>query len=491
MATKLINVLPREELNFTEKANTDIYKHYIYGYYVNGVIKYIGRGSDAHIKGKKQYSRVRDFKQHVHCLKDIPIDEEFDVVVMNYFEKLEDTVMAEAGYIKAFHLVENGWNNREELEDPKFYDILDTIIGNNQRDLDVKTLVHLLMKNATGAKGTESEALASDILSNINIEDQNICVISNEQFGGFNIIKDLVTNHENKYASLSTICSEEMLMKIGADDIMDKSFLNVNTGIESFLTMDFKGKKFDIIIMNPPWVDLGIQFIEKAVSLLKPGGKLVTIMGLNQFSPMLYKDAHINGTFRWLNNKGYFQRIETARHDGAWGTRKFFPTGNGAACWFIWENISNRGLPTQMVNELGEEFIFNLTGAEWMVPEEPFEDIQDIVDWSKNGLIFGNQCTESPKKIKEKAEKGIPPDQADPKTVRFKFGTVKGYEDFTGTTDLKNCIILPSDLTSDNVDLNKVKDFFTKDMKRKLALYARHITAYTRHYPIKKSLVRK
>ena len=81
---------------------------------------------------------------------------------------------------------------------------------------------------------------------------------------------------------------------------------------EDFLTIDFKERKFDVIVKNPPWTKYGTKFITKAVSLLEPGGRLVCVMGLDQFSPLDYNEAHVDGTFWWLNQKGTFERIALA-----------------------------------------------------------------------------------------------------------------------------------------------------------------------------------
>ncbi len=246
--------------------------------------------------------------------------------------------------------------------------------------------------------------------------------------------------------------------------------MTIYTITEDFLTMDFKGKKFDVIVMNPPWTNLGIKFIAKAVSLLEPRGRLVCIMGLDQLSPMNYKMAFDPGTFWWLNQKGNFIKIETSRHDGAYGTQKPF-FNNGSSCWFIWENKPNKGI-TIINNKLEEEFDFELTGDEWMIPEEPFDIIGNYVDWGPNALIFRSSDNIQTQNL-----------------VEFKI-TLDEFKDMSTTTSgARGCIRckIPGTI----VDINKVKKFLAEDKdsrKRTQALYSRHIVSRLRHYPLRNDL---
>ena len=46
--------------------------------------------------------------------------------------------------------------------------------------------------------------------------------------------------------------------------------------IDDFLSMDL-GKKYDLIIGNPPF-NQAIEFVEKCLGLLKPGGRLIFLL---------------------------------------------------------------------------------------------------------------------------------------------------------------------------------------------------------------------
>ena len=113
--------------------------------------------------------------------------------------------------------------------------------------------------------------------------------------------------------------------------------------------------------MNPPWVKIGTVFIDKGISLLKENGSLVCIIGYNQFTSF-FKDK--KGTFLDLNKRGTFQRIEVFKD----GTKRDIFNGKGDWCWFIWHN-SKESPETTIVNKLGHEFKYKLSGIENYVPQ--------------------------------------------------------------------------------------------------------------------------
>ena len=158
---------------------------------------------------------------------------------------------------------------------------------------------------------------------------------------------------------------------------IDEEFLTINAGHENFVEQTFD-KKFDIIFMNPPWGDgLGRKFIDKARSLLKKGGKLITIIGYNQFTM-----NEGPGSFLNLQQFGTFERIETFK--GMFVNRDYFAKfglkrGVRDWCWFIWRN-ENIDLNTTIINRLGEEFKYMLLGNERYIPQLPNE--LDYFDWN-------------------------------------------------------------------------------------------------------------
>ncbi len=153
--------------------------------------------------------------------------------------------------------------------------------------------------------------------------------------------------------------------------------LNVNN--ENFLVQDFKEQRFDLINMNPPWVKHGIKFIDKAIKLLKPGGKLITIMGTEQLAPMRIEQAKDKGTFFDLLQRGSFERFESRRVDSTWGCKPGWFPGTDNHCWFIWtKGITNK--PFLFSNKTGDDFMYQPTGNEFRPPELANLNL-DIFDW--------------------------------------------------------------------------------------------------------------
>jgi hypothetical protein len=150
------------------------------------------------------------------------------------------------------------------------------------------------------------------------------------------------------------------------------------TANNNFLEQNFGDRKYDTIIMNPPWVKVGRLFIEKARNLLKPNGKLICIIGYNQFA----NTTGNPGTFNYLQNTGHFERIEVFKGTSQ---RDYFckPVGKGVGdwCWFIWTKLGAG--KTTIVNRLGEIFEYELKGNEYYVPQIPNET--DYFDWD-NGV---------------------------------------------------------------------------------------------------------
>lgn len=84
--------------------------------------------------------------------------------------------------------------------------------------------------------------------------------------GSGNIIKTL-----QKYGDFSIDAVE-----IRPEEAQHLQDLGVNVIIDNFLSMDL-GKKYDLIIGNPPF-NQAIEFVEKSLGLLKPGGRLIFLL---------------------------------------------------------------------------------------------------------------------------------------------------------------------------------------------------------------------
>lgn len=84
--------------------------------------------------------------------------------------------------------------------------------------------------------------------------------------GSGNIIKTL-----QKYGDFSIDAVE-----IRPEEAQHLQDLGVNVIIDDFLSMDL-GKKYDLIIGNPPF-NQAIEFVEKSLGLLKSGGRLIFLL---------------------------------------------------------------------------------------------------------------------------------------------------------------------------------------------------------------------
>ena len=71
--------------------------------------------------------------------------------------------------------------------------------------------------------------------------------------------------------------------------------------------MDMESGQYDRIVMNPPFSkNQDIEHVEKAYELLKPGGKLVSIMGEGAF----FRQGKTETAFReWLDEVGYSEKL--------------------------------------------------------------------------------------------------------------------------------------------------------------------------------------
>ncbi len=193
------------------------------------------------------------------------------------------------------------------------------------------------------------------------------------------------------------------------------------TATDDFLTKDFGLQRFDLIIQNPPFSKFGIKFIEKAVSLLKPGGKIICIMATDMFSPMPLNEIGQPGTFSWLNQRGSFERIEMYRAITSADIPKERITFHDitSTCWFVWEK-GKEEKETTITNSYNETFTYFLTGEETKIPMEPWNKIKNYVNWDSENSLYFTQSKPDNKtvvsfrislkngvKIKEKSEDGL------------------------------------------------------------------------------------
>ena len=141
-------------------------------------------------------------------------------------------------------------------------------------------------------------------------------------------------------------------------------------------------EKYDLIVLNPPWKKLGIEFIKKSVSLLKNNGTLICVMDYNKFTR-----NKSEGSFYDLNNRGTFDYIWV--QTSSTGSSKFesYFKGIGDSIYFIWTN-SKKDKKTKIKNRINEEFYIKIPKSAKYPPM--FEDEYEFIDWDSGVRVKTN-----------------------------------------------------------------------------------------------------
>ncbi len=265
--------------------------------------------------------------------------------------------------------------------------------------------------------------------------------------------------------------------------MLDKKAITIKTGVMDFLKMDFKPTA-RVFIMNPPFDELGIGFIEKVANSMKEGDHMVCIMATDMFSPMELKSMKIPGTFHWLNQRGTFERIEMYRAamSGVMPKERLAFEGRASTCWFVWEKkkVVERTTKTIIVNAMSEEFDYVLTGKETQIPKEPWDKIKTFVDWDiDNSLLF----------LQTNKDKFWRP------LFEFRLSVVEGTSGIipkpAGDDGLYAAVVVKD--PTYQLDVAKLIDFFghtREDMTRLRVLYGKRVVTAINHYPLNKEYFR-
>ncbi len=427
-------------------------KYYIYSYSVNGVVKYIGKGSD----GTKKYKRSKDIKTHN---KDCILNSQLiEINIIEHYDDLETSTMNEAAYIKFFNLVSNGWNKREELVDNKFYSILETIGGKSHT---IASMIEVILKNSDGSSVVEPDKLSNLIISKLKFKKGVTSFIGNDGFGGTKLLNEYRKINKNK---LEVNFSKEGIYKMITDGNQENILLRSGDYLES--PTEYNSK--DLIIMNPPWTGIGIEFIDKSLKELKDGGKLVCIMGRDAFSPN-EKSAKKPGTYWDLLQRGSFESIEIRRHENRGEVKKGW-FDNAPHVWFIFVK-GEKGKTFTVSNTLREEFKFTPTGKEYILPSEPFEKTKDYIDWD-NGVSSKYGSYAKPSET----------------TANYTIGVEKLVQMIPKGSSTRSNYFGHRD-GRDRVDPEKLKSFLDLGGKRFVELYGKHMVAEINFPPIKRELI--
>ena len=173
-----------------------------------------------------------------------------------------------------------------------------------QRKLNMKTnpnfyaagvLVSDSIAKAEGLRKMEPYRLAQELVDSLPFArgEKNVFIAGNLGYGGIALLETYIrTKVDKKNSPTITFMSTEanaltaITMSKPIRDFMEDNMGKLEIVNANFLETNFRGAKFDLIIMNPPWSGgLGVAFIDKGINLLTPNGKLAFIMGLDYFSP--------------------------------------------------------------------------------------------------------------------------------------------------------------------------------------------------------------
>lgn len=126
-------------------------------------------------------------------------------------------------------------------------------------------------------------------------------------------------------------------------------------------------EKYDIIILNPPFIRFGEKFIKKCITLLKDGGFLGVVMSPTWRSISSKSGNQMNKTYTKMLKEGGFHYIHMYSADD---TTKAFNKSIGQVDTFVWQKgvkINN----TRIVNVNGDEFYYDLANYPQTPPVLP------------------------------------------------------------------------------------------------------------------------
>ncbi len=150
------------------------------------------------------------------------------------------------------------------------------------------------------------------------------------------------------------------------------------TAIHSNFLEHHFDEKYNLIVMNPPWKEFGVQFIDKGVNLLEDNGELVVVMDYNKFTR-----SGLPGTFLNLQSRGQFKFI---RCDSSRNKEGPFP-GIGDSIAFVFVK-TKKPVVTTIKNRTGQTFQYKLKKNEKYPPQIPNED--QLFDWDQ-GIKIASQ----------------------------------------------------------------------------------------------------
>ncbi len=341
----------------------------VYMYTVFGLHAYLGKGATD--------KRAYDLKGHKHC---IPAEVPHNLIDVHIIA--DGLTRTEAAYVEAEMIRGTGltgvWNNIQGLTPDKARLLANEIL--NREDDGRPTAKKKYM--------TVPSELTKKMLNYVTINNEEKILIPSDK--NANLHKGIRELEINKTNQIDVVDAD-----IGSRSLHGETKGKTLLIDGDFLETEFT-QKYDTIVMNPPWTSYGKKFIAKAEKLLKNKGKLICIVGYNEFASKITKNIK-PGSFLDLQQKGHFQRLENYSGGGHHGTRDDYFTMVGDWIWFIWQKGVKKG-STQIVNRYGEEFSYTLDGNEYYVPQLPNE--RDYFDYNDGIVQSMRHCKKVDKETK-------------------------------------------------------------------------------------------
>lgn len=336
----------------TVKVEED-HNHYCYMYFYTdtGAPCYVGEGS-----GNRAYAKHSGQNE----LNELYEDGEVDVRILHDNLTKGEAETLESYYIKKYR--DEGFTLFNK-QGGKSSTIIEIDIDKNRTEEEiVKELVDSVAYNRSIEERATPDAIINEIIDNI-INSAGFTVDNKSwlnvysRFGEFyKPVCDKVgfQNIRNNFTMVSDADKiGNHVMFWGGSNHGEAKMNEVLCINENFMEWN-TSKKFDVIIMNPPFKDLGEKFICKCIDLLKDGGYLGVVM--------LPTWRSITTT---IGNKSYYKLLQEGGFHlihmySANDTRELFRKSIGQVDTFVWQkgvSINN----TKVVNQRGDEYFVDLS----------------------------------------------------------------------------------------------------------------------------------
>lgn len=149
------------------------------------------------------------------------------------------------------------------------------------------------------------QGLANEMINKLVYFEKDVLNVLEPSAGHGILIDTLLNVSEAIEKNIDAVELSDLNFKVLEDKYKDCD--NINLYNDDFLNFD-SGKKYDLIIANPPFTkNQDIDHIKKMYSLLAPGGQLITIASKSWTFGSQNKQIEFK---EWVNEVGTYQDLE-------------------------------------------------------------------------------------------------------------------------------------------------------------------------------------